>query len=521
MLIWQWGLIGAAGTFSILVLCLVIWYFKLKKSPAQPSEADENPVSKHLSSLDIQAVSAEDKLRWLSLIEQQKNICFQLLSELPESDEQGENALICWSIFLDIEKVLIEDSVPHDKVADALAAFNEVLEKINKAQEVDALFKCLKVNQAVLKDLNRILQEASQKVFKEVDVTSALNAELDKLQAKLVKEEGLDKALAQLRTEIASMYELADRLKQHLIEVKAQDNSDEEYIESLEAFLEDTDESAFLNSMRTELDYKVEDLKGLAASQKAIIAELKAKIKSNKSAKGEGDNHLSLYDISMVRLEKSLLESGRVVKALEAKLESMNRVKYNLNIDSAKRDEIIDQKKAQLDKQKNGDDLRGVFEKEHQAMRSMEDLLHQGDLSEESEQFVTEQSTKLSSLRTMVQESELYVEMLERDLDKARDVREDLEQKLQGAADQANAGPVEATSEDMEEEENLREVNEELAMELQRLEKAQADNEMSSEAQELSEKVTELEGKIDSVQARYVAMEERYLNALMSKEDKP
>ena len=520
MLIWQWGLIGAAGTFSVLLVVLAICYYRLKRTSQQTLKDHTESASASTLGVDLPSVSEQERLRWLSLIEHQKNICFQLLAELPESDEQGGNALICWSIFLEIERQVIEQLIPHENIANLLVAFNEVLAKINKAQEVDSLFKCLKVNQAILNDLNKVLQKASQQVFKEVDITSALNGELDKLQAKLIKEEGLDKALAQLRTEIASMYELADRLKQHLIEVKAQEDSDASYIESLEAFLNDTDETAFLASMRTELDDKVEDLKNLAASQKTIINELKAKVKSGKMAQGGNHSHLSLYDISMVRLEKSLLESSRVVKALEAKLESMNRVKYNLNIDAAKRDEIIVKKKAQLDSHKGSHDLRDVFEKEHQTMRSMEDLLHQGDLSEESEQFVAGQSSKLNSLRTMVHESELYVEMLEKDLDKARDVRESLEQRLETAALQSDDAPVEATSQDMEEEENLREVNEELEKELQRLEKAQADEDKTAEAQELAAQLAELDTKVDTLQTRYIAMEERYLNALMAKEDK-
>ena len=86
------------------------------------------------------------------------------------------------------------------------------------------------------------------------------------------------------------------------------------------------------------------DLKQLAAHQKAIMAELKEQVRKVRAGQDGDGKHVGVYDIYIVRLEKALLESGRVVKRLEKKLESLQTIKYNLNIDVIKRDEALKQK---------------------------------------------------------------------------------------------------------------------------------------------------------------------------------
>lgn len=524
MLIWQWGLIVSSALLFVVLAFVLMRYFSLRKKVSDQGADDVlEPAESHESGHDA---TESEKRQWLALLEQQKNICAQLLVELPKSDFQGRAALSCWAIFLDVEIKIIERSVPNSEVLVMLEAFKSLLDKVDHAQEIEALLKSLKVNQSLLRELNKVIQKAGEKVFAQVNVTSELNSQLGKLQKQLDIEAELDESLAVLRSEIASLYEFAERLKLHLAEVK-EEGDNPLYVDALEEYLSGADQSDFVHSVRSELDEKVSDLKQLAAYQKIIIADLKQQVRKVK-VDHEGDGkHIGIYDITIVRLEKVLLESSRVVKRLEGKLDSLQAIKYNLNIDNIKRDETLKQKKAMLEKQHENDvqatDIYDVMEEERNAMKSMEDLLHQNSFTEESDAFANEQASKLSSLRLMVNESELYVEMLERDLDKARILRENLEDKLlhpEKIDDEVIGNEDILASQDQEEVDNLREINEELEEERKRLEAELFDKQDQLEEFEvLEKKVNELDEKIEIVQKNYVDMEERYLAALIEKED--
>ena len=526
MLVWQWGLIASSVLLGLVLVFVLVRYFLLrKKTPSNDTNAElqeHKKVDKELQ--HVHAPSLQEKTQWLELLEQQKSICSQLLDKVSESDVQNKAALSCWAIFLDVEIQIIEHSVPNSEIVSLLSAFEVLLSKIDKAQEIDALFKALKTNQSTLSELNKVIQRAEGKVSGQVDVTSELNAQLEKLQNELTQEPKLDEELAQLRAEMASLCEFAERLKLHLDAVKG-DGGNVQYIDAVESFLDDTKESTFLNSMRSEFDDKVADLKLLASHQKEIIVDLKEQVRKAKEGLANDGKYVGIYDVSIVRLEKALLESNHIVKRLESKLESLQTVKYNLNIDVMKRDEALKQKKAQLAERSNnpiqGMDIYDVFDEELNTMQNIENLLHQG-LTEESDVFASEQASKLASLRMMVNESELYVEMLEKDLDKARVLRENLEHKLHHPEEILSAGDEseDLLSQDLEEMQNLNEINEELNNERKRLMAELSENQaQTQEFDDLQKKVGALDDKIDSVQAKYVEMEERYLTALMAKED--
>lgn len=514
MLIWQWGLIASSVLLCVALVFIFLRYISLKR---QADGSTPKKKEQMATSLGHEA-SAEEREQWLILLQEQKVICEKLLNNVSSSDFQNKAALSCWSIFLDVEIKIIELSVPDSEIVTLLDAFKQLLSKIDKAQEIDALFKSLKVNQSILNELNKIIQRAGDKVSLQVDITAELNSQLEQLQSELKGEANIDASLTLLRAEMASLCEFADRLKLHLEALKEEGGSDQ-YVDALEAFFNDIEESTFLNSMRSELDNKVADLKQLAAHQKTIIADLKNKAREMDVDDGK---HIGAYDIAIVRLEKLLLESSHVVKRLESKLESLQLIKYNLNIDVMKRNEALKEKQAQLgqgaDKVSQGTDIYDVLDEERSTMQNMEDLLHQGHFTEESDAFANEQTSKLNSLRTMVNESELYVEMLEKDLDKAKELRESLEYKLlhpeESVYDENEA------ARDLEEARNLSEINEELENERKRLKAELVESqEQSLSFDELQRKVEELDGKIEAVQTKYVEMEERYLTALMAKED--
>lgn len=524
MLIWQWGLILSSVVLCVMLAFMLTRYISLKKMAADTSVISNDAASQ--KTIDTQNISPDDKAQWLSLLEQQKNICSQLLSELSAKDFSGRASLSCWAIFLEIEIRIIERSVPNSEIAALLEAFKSILYKVDRAEEIDGLLKSLKVNQSLLRELNKVIQKAGDKVFAQVSITSDLNRQLDKLQSQLAVEVQLDESLALLRAEMASMYELFERLKLHLVDLREEgEDEDAHYINALEQFLDGSEQSDFLHSVRSELDDKIIDLKQLAADQKSIIEALKEEVRNAKLDTEGGIKHLGEYDISIARLEKSLLESSRVVKRLEQKLQNLQVIKHNLKIDVSKRDEALKQKKALLQNNSSSVqsvDIRDVFDEERDAMQNMEDLLYQGDFTEETDAFSAEQASKLSALRLMVNESELYVEMLENDLEKQRLLREELEKKLKSPSDTgvhtSSGAHSELNSQDMEELENLKEINAELEEEQKRLaSKLQDAQDLSQDAADLEKKIAELDEKIASTQKQYIEMEERYLAALMEK----
>jgi len=527
MLIWQWGLIASSGIFLVAFAFVLLRYLALKKTASKIGAIPGDKSNKLKQGQE--EVPAEEKDQWLILLRRQRSICTQLLEGGGKSDLQGRGALSCWAIFLDIEMHIIEQSVPNSKVIGLLAAFKGILDKIDHAQEIDEILKSLKVNQFLLRELNKVIQKAGDKVSTQVNITSELNLQFEKLQGQLAKEAELDASLALLRAEMASMCEFAERLKLHLSEVK-QEGDNALYVDALESFLSGVDEPVFLHSVRSELDDKVADFKQLNSYQKAIITDLKEQVRKVKVDHEGDEKHIGVYDIYIVRLEKTLLESSRVIKRLQGKLEGLQAISYNLNIDVIKRDKALKWKKALLEKQGEGGaqgiDVYGAFDEELDAMKSLEDLLYQDSFTETSDAFASEQTSKLSALRLMVSESELYVEMLENDLEKAQLLRESLEHKLlhpDVSVEIASNGAAETDvvdSKDLEEIENLQEINDELEMEHKRLEAALSDGQAQSEEFiKLQGKIEELDVKIDSVQKNYIEMEERYLTALMSKED--
>ena len=127
--------------------------------------------------------------------------------------------------------------------------------------------------------------------------------------------------------------------------------------------------------------------------------------------------------------------------------------------------------------------------------------------------FEEAQSERLATLQELVNESELYVNVLERDLDKERVEHEQLLARLENDHGQ----PLTLSPHEEDELSNLREANSELESEkISLLEQLSNTTEDSDAVEELQRKIKELDMKIETVQVNYVNMEERYLNSLMS-----
>jgi chromosome segregation ATPase len=226
-------------------------------------------------------------------------------------------------------------------------------------------------------------------------------------------------------------------------------------------------------------------------------------------------DYLAVYDIAFARLEKSLLESNKVIKALEHKLESLQTIKYNLNVDMRKREEELKVKDAKLKASGQEAKLRAqsAIAREQSSVEAIANFMDTAPLTAEYADFEDVQSEKLATLQELVNESELYVNVLERDLDKERLEHEQLLARLENDHSQ----PLALSPHEEDELRNLREVNSELESEkISLLEQLSNTTEDSEAVEELQRKIKELDMKIETVQVNYVNMEERYLNSLMS-----
>lgn len=505
-----WMLISASGISALLLLISggMYWHAKRQLHPSE-TNSESGPDVDVAAQVSVSNDAADERALWLELLDQQLAFCAEQLEQQQEVDED-DLVLRCWSTFLEIERLII--SQEGMQIEEHLGKFEFVLERIKHAQEVDALLKKLTVSNQLLKQLNKIAQKTGESVFEQMNITANLNLKLDQLQEKLLQEVSLDEALAEVRAELASLYEFGEQLQQSMV---SKDQHDEDYMNMLSDFLGSVSLDNVLTPIKSELDEKVDELQHLADYRTQVIAELKARLKTLRSTADGNHDHIAECDIAFARFEKSLLESNKVIKALEQKLDSLQTIKYNLSVDVRKREEALKVKDAKL--RAKGVEAKmkaqAAIAREQNSVNAIVDFMDKVPLSPEFSEFEAQQNEKLATLQLLLNESELYVNILERDLEKEKLEHEQLLARLE----QQPSAPLELSDQELEELRNLREVNSELESEkihlLEQLSHTTEDNEA---VQELQQKIKELDMKIETVQINYVSMEERYLNSLMS-----
>ncbi|MBM6552112.1 hypothetical protein [Marinomonas ostreistagni] len=499
-------LLIATGVSLVMLLASTWWYMRARRQ--HPAPAAEQATSTEPALVQDTAVhESSPQQLWLELLDQQAELCEELISEQQALGED-DLALRCWQAFLAVERALLEAN--ERDVAPYLEHFDFVLERLKQAQEIDALLKQLSVSNSLLKELNKVVQKTDETVFKQMNITANLNLKLDSLQAKLQEEPALDTALSEIRVELATMYEFAERLRESIkTNNVAQDDG---YLGLLEDFLGSAPNDSFLAPMKTELDEKVEELQHLAQYRSQVIEELKTRLKEQRGSEDGHQDFLAEYDVAFARMEKNLLESNKVIKALEHKLESLQTIKYNLNVDVRKREEELKKKDQALKISSASQNAQDALAREQNSVDALADLMDAAPLDQDLAEFEEAQSGKLAKLQQLINESELYVNVLEQDLDKEKSEHEQLLSRLNQESQGDELSPHE-----QEEMENLREVNRELENEKRSLQEQIANaSENNRDVVQLQQRIAELDAKIETVQTNYVNMEERYLNSLMS-----
>ena len=518
--------ITAIGLSVLLLLASTGLFLWQKKQAANAGDADESDASEvdrtESSSTPADGEATDAKATCLAIIVKQQALAEALLEEMKNKPEHKEDEylLTCWLSFLNIEYELIDKAVDSSALEPYLDGFAFVLDKVDDALEVDGLLKKLYVNKGLLKELVHTVNTVAEEVAAQMSQTATLNVSLERLQNRVLEGANVESELARVREEIAKTCEIQERIRLKIDEMIVDSDGDSDYVDYLRDFLGGTDSSSFLTSMGSELDEQVAELKRVSAQQSQIIIELQNHVKQIKGGQKDKRDKVD-FGVSLARIEKTLLDRNKIVKQLETKLASLQTIKHNLRVDIKKRDDIISAKDSVLSQVKDTDtnqvDIKGVFEQEHASMQSMEDLLHQAPLTAESEHYTTQQAQKMSELRLMVSESELYVEMLERDLDNARDLREALEAKLaNGDSKEKQQKEAEKLKLDRIEVTNMTLLNEELENEVERLKaqvlegKAEILNANRMQAQLLL-----LDEAIEKLRTDYMQLEEKYLRALI------
>ncbi|TDP01058.1 hypothetical protein [Marinomonas balearica] len=522
----SWLLIGAAAFSATTCLISAGWYLYVRRQKLSPDNESSGEGAEHSENAsgggptDSGKNITQDKDIWVSLLMEQSAVCETLLEQYGQTSAHEKAILTCWQTFLDVEITLLSNNHEIKETERLLDAFTPLVERLMDAQDVEMMLRKLSINTKLLKQINKIVQKTGDQVFAQMNVTANLNLQLDKAQAKLLHETELDQELAELRAEIASMYDLAERLKRESHSETAAHS--DEYHSALDDFLDGALGNDFLAPVADEMNHKISDLKHLADYQAEAIADLKKQLKEAKE-RTIRDKHIDTADIAVARMEKAMLENNKVIKALENKLASVQTIKHNLNVDVRRREAELLHKGAMLQEKQRAnsgsEEWRDVIEQEYSAMNNMEKLLSDIPLTQESQEFHAEQGGKVGELRAMVSESELYVEMLELDLDKLREKKDALDETLEAAlrGEKVDIQSVVNENQIREEIENLKEVNGELSRELQKLKDELS--ELSKDDQdtlELKDMIVDLDQRIEMVQAQYVVMEEKYLNAMMS-----
>ena len=511
-----WTLIALTAVLFIIFITVLVLYFRKSKNKQDKTieTASTSGTKQKQENLDLSICLAE--------LQHQKDIIKLLADECDPEDEKRLMLFQCWELFLNVEYDLISTQSLSADIDTALEQFLPLTEDVNFAQSMDTIVKKIAAQKKLSTNMMQEIERKNSILLTKTEASNQLNSKLESLRAELSKEEAVDKALLDARLELATLWQLESRIKEELAHVDlTHENTTPEYRSALEDFLSNSDIDDFMSPIQEEYQNKVNQLKSMADYQKTIIEELKSAIKEVSS---QDPNSSSLnYDVAVARLEKTFINKKAILHKLEAKLDSLQAIKQNLTLDSQAQNALIIAKEAELNTQIPVSDaneksaIQSILEQQQTSVQAMEDLFDQAPLIKESELLVEKQSSKIEKVKRMVNESELFVELLEQDLDVEQKRQDDLQLRLSNLSESLLDNPS-ITKEDRDQIEVLKEENEELEAEINAMEKellTHKNTAPNEESIKLQSKVEELNEKIIKMKEDYANMEEKYLSALL------
>jgi len=457
----------------------------------------------------------------LALLAQQQSIVDELKKTSNEKDKLRLSLLECWSLFLDLEYKLVTKQVTSQEVDQQLEQFIPLTQEAGFSLMMESLVKKISAQRNLSQAINKDIERKNQLVLAKMGVNQALNNKFDRMKVELEEEPEVDAKLAENRIQLVQVYQLENAIRSRLAALKqAPDKVSEDYQLALELFLNSSDLDDFMAPLQTEFDDKVEELKAVAEYQANTIKELKLVVK-NAIDQQHSNKYEINYDIIVAKLEKSLSDKKHILSRLELKLDSLQMVKYQLSKDVKKQDKLALEKDVELQQINQARDdemanMQTIFTKKEASLNNMERQLDGAPLTEESQTYANELAEKIAAFKLMMSESELFVEMLEFELESEQNKSAGLQTRLAELSDYVMQQSMRVESIDRQDSNQLDEANTELRLEICTMKKELERNSSDSdESISLQKKITQLDDQIAQMKRQYAEMEDTFLSSLL------
>lgn len=518
-------ILSSVALLSAAFFVFALWaYVVAKKKSKLNSDSSQERVS-DVESLAVKSMSADQKSQKqsavLALLTQQQGIVSELKKTCSEKDTLRLSLLECWSLFLDLEYKLVAKQVTSQDVDQQLERFIPLTQEAGFSQIMESLVKKISAQRNLSQAINKDIERKNQLVLAKMGVNHELNNKFDFMRAELEGEPEVDAKLAEIRIQLVQAYQLESAIRSRLSSLKqTPDSVSEDYQLALELFLNSSDLDDFIAPLQNEFEDKVEELKSVAEYQANTIKELKAIVKE-KVDQRQLNKYKINYDIIVAKLEKSLSDKKQILSRLELKLDSLQMVKYQLSKDVKIQNELAlvkDVELQQINQAREEDvaNMQTIFSKKEVSLNNMERQLDGAPLTEESQAYANEQAEKIAAFKLMMNESELFVEMLESELESEQRKSADLQTRLAELSDYVMQQSMRVESIDRQDSTQLEEANAELALEIKMMKKELEKNSNESiESISLQKKISDLDSEVSLMKRQYAEMEDTFLSSLL------
>ena len=501
-----------------------LWtYIAAKKSQdKEPSENDDNTAVGNVKAEPKQLdAKLQTQVNVLALLEQQKVIVSELKQSLVGQDRLKVAILDCWELFLNLETQLVNKDVSVQEIDQKLEQFIPLTQENGFSEILESLVKKIAAQRSLAQAIDKDIEHKNQLLMSKMSVNAELNEKFDRMKSELEAEPEVDVKLAEMRVELVQVYQLENAIRAKLRALKeAPDEISEEYQLALELFLNSSELDDFIAPLQNEFGDKIEELKAVAEYQANTINELKQVVKETKEQQESGKYKID-YDIIVAKLEKSLSDKKQILSRLELKLESLQMVKSRLSQDAQKHDRLVNEKDYELQLVSQSQDtevtnMQSIFSQKQASLNNMEQQLDAAPLNDESQAYATELAEKVTAFKLMMSESEMFVEMLEFELEAEQKKSAELQTRLAELSEYVMQQSQRVESIDRQDSIQLEEANSELEAEINTMRKEfDRNNAGTNEAVDLQKKIVEIDERIMKMKQDYAEMEDKFLSSLL------
>lgn len=501
-----------------------LWTYIVARKKAKESMAAEDVKSEAIANSDDKASEQNNEQKFesiLAILQQQQAIVSELRRTTSDEDQLHHSLFDCWQLFLELEAKLVVKQVTNEEVDQRLEKFIPLTQDAGFSQRMESLVKKISAQRNLTQAINRDIARKNQLVLAKMGVNNELNSKLEYMQTSLQSEPDVDAKLAKIRMQLVQVYQLESAVRAKLLTLKeAPDKVSEDYQLALELFLDSSDLDDFMAPLQDEFDNKIEELKSIAEYQANTINELKRVVKEA-SEQTQVEKYKIDYDIVVARLEKSLSDKEHLLSRLELKLDSLQMVKYQLSKDIQAKDRLVlehDEELQQIKLASDGEfmNIQQLFLQKEESLNKMTSQLDSAPLTQEFQVYAAELDEKITAFKLMMSESELFVEMLEFELESEQKRSAEFQTRLAELSEYVMQQSQRVESIDKQDSNKLEEANKELALEIATMKKEfERSLNLSDESTSLRRDIAQLDDKISALKAHYAEMEDKFLSSLL------